>query len=278
MNRIDQKEPLIGWRRTWHEIIFEADTQAGKAFDVGLIVLILASVACVMADSVGQLQARWGNALWAAEWVFTVLFTIEYLMRLMCVAHPKAYVFSFFGIIDLLAILPTYAALVLSGSHYLMSVRILRVLRVFRIFKLTQYLAEARLLLRALQAGMPKITVFALTVLTLVIIIGSVMYVVEGPENGFTSIPIGIYWAIVTLTTVGFGDVTPKTPLGQLFACLVMILGYSIIAVPTGIVTVELTREAQQSLKEISTQACMNCSLDGHDADAVYCKACGAKL
>ncbi|HNV68973.1 MAG TPA: ion transporter [Candidatus Ozemobacteraceae bacterium] len=278
MEYVSNKETLVGWRRTWHEIIFEADTPAGKAFDVTLITLILSSVLLVMVDSVAHIHQQWGEALRWFEWGFTLLFSLEYLMRLNCVTRPLAYATSFYGVIDLLAILPSYLGLVVAGSQYLMAVRVLRVLRVFRIFKLTQYLAEANLLLRALRASLPKIVVFTLTVSTLVIVIGSVMYVIEGPENGFTSIPIGIYWAIVTLTTVGFGDVTPKSGLGQMFACIVMILGYGIIAVPTGIVTAELTREARESFKKVSTQACMSCSLDGHDADAAYCKACGAKL
>ncbi len=274
----EQKEPLTGWRRTWHEIIFEADTPAGKRFDVFLVIAIVASVLVVMLDSVSHLHQQWGDQLRIAEWFFTVLFTFDYVMRLICVASPRLYALSFYGVVDLVAVLPTYLGLFFSGSQYLASVRILRVLRVFRIFKLSQYLSEAQILMRSLTASLPRITVFTLAVLTLVTIIGSVMYVVEGPENGFTSIPLSIYWAIVTLTTVGFGDVTPKTFLGQFFACVVMVLGYAIIAIPTGIVTVELSREVQASLQKVSTQVCMNCSLEGHDADAVYCKACGAKL
>lgn len=278
MNDHEQKEILTGWRRTWHEIIFEADTPTGRRYDILLVVAILLSVLAVMLDSVAPIQQVWGDWLRTAEWGFTLLFTLDYLLRLICVASPRLYAFSLYGVVDLVAILPTYLGLFLSGSQYLALVRILRVLRVFRIFKLSQYVSEAQILIRSLSASLPRITVFTLAVLTLVTIIGSVMYVIEGPENGFTSIPLSIYWAIVTLTTVGFGDVTPKTFLGQFFACVVMVLGYAIIAIPTGIVTVELSREVHASLQKVSTQACMNCGLEGHDADAVHCKVCGAKL
>jgi voltage-gated potassium channel len=203
------------------------------------------------------------------------MFTVEYLLRLACVGRPLKYAFSFYGIVDLLAIVPTYLSLLLPGSQYLLVIRILRILRIFRILKLVAYLSEARLLMRALRASSRKITVFLFTVLTLVVIFGSLMYVIEGEANGFTSIPRSIYWAIVTLTTVGYGDISPQTGMGQTLASMVMILGYSIIAVPTGIVTVEMSQAFRQ---KVSTQACPECSAEGHDADARYCKYCGAAL
>jgi voltage-gated potassium channel len=267
--------PRARWRRVLHEVIFEADTPSGKGFDVLLIISILASVAAVMLDSIGAVRERYGGGLYAAEWLFTVMFTVEYLLRLACVGRPLKYAFSFYGIVDLLAIVPTYLSLLLPGSQYLLVIRILRILRIFRILKLVAYLSEARLLMRALRASSRKITVFLFTVLTLVVIFGSLMYVIEGEANGFTSIPRSIYWAIVTLTTVGYGDISPQTGMGQTLASIVMILGYSIIAVPTGIVTVEMSQAFRQ---KVSTQACPECSAEGHDADARYCKYCGAAL
>jgi voltage-gated potassium channel len=256
------------WRLALHEIIFEADTPAGKAFDVVLIVTIMLSVLVVMLDSVKHIEAAYGGLLRAIEWGFTFLFTVEYVLRLLCVTRPLRYATSFFGLVDLLAILPTYLSLVLPGTHYLLVIRTLRVLRVFRVLKLVQYLQEAQRLRRALYASRRKITVFLLTVLTLVIIIGALMYVIEGEENGFTSIPRSIYWTIVTLTTVGYGDIAPQTFLGQTLAVMAMILGYGIIAVPTGIVTVELSRTGAH---EVSTQACpaLSACLRAHPARIV---------
>ena len=265
-----------GWRGRLHEIIFEAETPAGRAFDVTLIGLILLSVLAVVLESMRGVRERYGDWLYAAELTFTLLFTLEYVLRLVSVRRPLRYAASFFGVVDLLAIVPTYVSLVVPGSHYLLVVRILRLLRVFRVFKLAEHLSEADVLMRALRASRRKISVFLLTVLTLVVIIGTLLYVVEGEEHGFTSIPVSIYWAVVTLTTVGYGDLSPKTPLGQTLAALVMIVGYGIIAVPTGIVTVEIAQAARQ--KPVSTQACPECSLQGHDADAVFCKYCSAKL
>lgn len=264
-----------GWRATLHEVIFEADTPAGKAFDVLLIVSILASVAAVMLDSMGPVRSAHGRLLNGIEWCFTLLFTLEYLLRLACVGRPLKYALSFYGMVDLLAIIPTYLSLILPGSHYLLVIRILRILRIFRILKLVPYLGEARLLMKALRASRRKIVVFLFTVLTLVVIFGSLMYVVEGDANGFTSIPRSIYWAIVTLTTVGYGDIAPRTGLGQALSAIVMVLGYAIIAVPTGIVTVEMTHAFSA---RVSTQACPECSAEGHDADASHCKYCGAAL
>jgi len=263
------------WRARLHEIIFEADTPAGKAFDVALLGAIGLSVVAVMLDSVAAVQARYGAALYAAEWGFTLLFTVEYVLRLLTVRRSLAYARSFFGLVDLLAILPTYLSLLVPGSQYLLVIRVLRVLRVFRVLKFVQYVGEANLLLQALRASRRKVIVFLFAVGTMVIVFGSCMYLVEGPENGFVDIPRGVYWAVVTLTTVGYGDISPKTPLGQLLSSLIMILGYGIIAVPTGIVTVEMGRAFQ---RPVSTQACPHCGREGHDADARFCKGCGSAL
>ena len=263
-------------RQSLYEIIFEADTRAGKLFDVALIGAILASVLVVMADSVASLSNRFGIWLYGAEWVFTVFFSVEYLLRLFCVRRPIRYAFSLLGIIDLLAIIPTYLSLFFPGTQYLIVIRVLRVLRIFRVLKLAHYLGEMNVLTRALVAGRRKITVFLVAVLTLVVVFGSLMYLVEGAENGFTSIPRSIYWAIVTLTTVGYGDISPGTSLGQTLASLIMILGYGIIAVPTGIVTTELGRTSRP--RRISTQVCPSCLSEGHDADAVFCKYCGERM
>ena len=263
------------WRLRLHEVIFEADTPAGKWFDVLLILAILMSVVMVMLDSVGTIQRSYGPFLLAGEWFFTILFTIEYLLRLLSVGRPMAYATSFFGVVDLLAILPTYLSIIVPGAQYLLVIRILRVLRIFRILKLVQYLGEARLLTQALRASQRKITVFLFVVVTLVTIFGSLIYLIEDPGDGFTSIPKSIYWSIVTLTTVGYGDISPKTDLGQLLSAIIMIIGYGIIAVPTGIVTVELT---QAYKRKVSTQACPECSADGHDTDAKFCKYCGSGL
>jgi voltage-gated potassium channel len=262
-------------RARLHEIIFEADTPAGKLFDVVLIISIVLSVLIVMLDSVGPINTSYGQLLYFGEWFFTVLFTIEYFLRLYSVGRPLSYATSFFGIVDLLAILPTYLSIFFPGTQYLIVIRILRVLRIFRVLKLVQYLGEARLLLQALRASRRKIAVFLLTVLVLVVIFGSLMYLIEDPSSGFTSIPKSIYWSIVTLTTVGYGDISPQTDLGQTIAAVIMIIGYGIIAVPTGIVTVELS---QAFKKQLSTQACPECSAEGHDNDAKYCKDCGSLL
>ena len=274
-DRYETPQQRNGWRTVLHEVIFEADTPTGKGFDVLLIVSILASVAAVMLDSMGAVQLQYGQLLLMIEWVFTLLFTVEYILRLLCVGRPLKYVVSFYGVVDLLAIIPTYLSLILPGSQYLLVIRILRILRIFRILKLVSYLGEARLLMQALRASGRKVAVFLFTVLTLVVIFGSLMYVIEGAANGFTSIPRSIYWAIVTLTTVGYGDISPQTALGQALASLVMILGYAIIAVPTGIVTVEMS---QTFSRKVSTQACPECSAEGHEADASHCKYCGATL
>ena len=269
------EQVLPGWRRSLHEVIFEADTVSGKLFDVLLIISIVLSVIAVMLDSIRSIRESHGPLLTVVEWSFTILFSIEYALRLLSIAHPTRYARSFFGIVDLLAIAPTYLSLILPGSQYLLVIRSLRLLRIFRVLKLVQYLGEIQVLAAALRASARKIFVFVLTVLILVVILGSLMYLIEGSENGFTSIPLSIYWAIVTLTTVGYGDISPATSIGQAFAAVIMIMGYGMIAVPTGIVTVELSRHTS---KAVSTQACMACSAEGHDRDAVHCKYCGVKL
>jgi len=267
--------PVSKFRQKLHEIIFEADTSSGRLFDVLLIIGILLSVLMVMLDSVSAIQKTYGSFLYGAEWFFTILFTVEYGLRLYCVGRPILYARSFYGVVDLLAILPTYLSIFIPGSQYFLVIRLLRVLRIFRVLKLVQYLDEAKLLIAALKASRRKVIVFLFTVLTLVIMFGSLMYFIESKETGFTSIPRSIYWAIVTLTTVGYGDISPKTGTGQFLAAMIMILGYAIIAIPTGIVTVEM---AGVFRKNISTQACPECSTEGHDTDALYCKFCGSKL
>jgi voltage-gated potassium channel len=268
--------PSTGRRARLHEIIFEANTRAGRLFDLALIWLILLSVATVILESVRSVRVQYGDLLYALEWGFTVLFTVEYLLRLLSVRRPLRYATSFFGVVDLLAIIPTYLSIFVPGSQYLLVIRILRLLRVFRLLKLSEYVAEADTLRRALRASRRKISVFLSAVLLLVVIIGALMYVVEGEEHGFTSIPVSIYWAIVTLTTVGYGDLSPKTPFGQILASIVMVIGYGIIAVPTGIVSVELAQATRQ--QKLTTQSCASCGAEGHDLNAVYCKYCGANL
>lgn len=264
-----------GWRQRLWRVIFQADTPAGRAFDIALIVAIVASVLTVMIESVAHIRAEHGRLLRGIEWGFTGLFTIEYLLRLTCVRRPLRYATSFFGIIDLMAILPTYLSLFIPGAETLLVVRFLRVLRIFRVLKLTEYLRESRVLSDALWASRRKIGVFLLSVLTLLTVVSALMYLIEGEENGFVDIPTSLYWAVVTLTTVGFGDIAPKTPVGRALASLVMITGYGIIAVPTGIVTVELTRAGRGTP---SRESCPACGRTDHDADARYCKQCGARL
>lgn len=259
-----------------HEIIFEADTRAGKIFDVVLIVVIVLSVVVVMLESVEAVHVRYGSLLIRLEWIITILFTLEYFIRIYLVKRAWKYIRSFFGVIDLLSFLPTYIEFLLPGTHYFLVVRILRLLRIFRVLKMITYVGEAAVLTKSLKASRRKIYIFLFFVMNVTIIIGSTMYVVEGPEAGFTSIPRGVYWAIVTLTTVGFGDITPITPLGQFLASVVMIMGYGIIAVPTGIVTAEMS--TQRVSATVSTQACQSCAAEGHDPDATYCKYCGEAL
>jgi voltage-gated potassium channel len=268
-------EDMQGLRSRLHEIIFEADTPAGKLFDIAVLLCIMLSVLAVLLESVSGIRLKYGGILRAAEWTFTILFTIEYALRLSTVGKPMRYARSFFGVVDLLAILPTYLSLIIAGTQSLIVIRALRLLRVFRILKLAHFVGEARMLRLAVRSSARKIIVFLGTVLTLVLIIGALMYLIEGEDNGFSSIPQSIYWAIVTMTTVGYGDIAPQTLLGKVLASFVMIIGYGIIAVPTGIVTVELSSIRKSVL---TTQACPECSEDGHDADAKYCKYCASKL
>ena len=271
-----EERPVTRRRARLHEVIFESDTRAGRYFDLALIWLILLSVATVVLESVREVREQHGRLLYTLEWVFTLLFTVEYFLRLLSVRRPLRYATSFFGIVDLLAIIPTYLSVFLPGSQYLLVIRILRLLRVFRLLKLSEYVTEADTLRLALRASRRKISVFISAVVLLVVIIGALMYVIEGEAHGFTSIPVSIYWAIVTLTTVGYGDLSPKTSLGKMLASVVMVIGYGIIAVPTGIVSVELAQAVRE--KKVSGQSCPSCSAEGHDPDAIYCKYCGATL
>jgi voltage-gated potassium channel len=263
------------WRVATYKIIFEADTRAGKLFDIVLVIAILLSVLVVMLDSVANIHAQWGQQLFYLEWAFTLIFTLEYMARVAAVNKPSNYIFSFMGIIDLISTLPSYIALFMSGATYAMALRLLRLLRIFRILKLSYYLDESAVMTKALIASRRKLLVFLLAILTLVAILGTIIFVVEGPENGFSSIPKSVYWAIVTLTTVGYGDIYPQTPLGQAIASMVMIMGYAIIAVPTGIVTVELARSSTNLNVAL---ACPSCMLEGHEKDAVHCRRCGESL
>ncbi len=258
-----------------HDIIFESDTPKGKTFDVLLLWAIIISVSVVMLESVASIRLEYGNELRILEWTFTIIFSIEYLVRLWVVKKPLEYVFSFYGIIDLLSVIPTYLALVITGPQYLIVIRTIRLIRVFRVLKMTRFLGEANQLRKAMEASRHKITIFIIVVMSIVTIMGTAMYLIEGPEYGFTSIPKGVYWAIVTLTTVGYGDIAPSTPLGQVLAAIIMIMGYAIIAVPTGIVTAEITR---QSLGGLSQKTCRNCSREGHDMNSKFCKYCGSEL
>lgn len=267
-----------GWRARLHSVIFEADTPAGKVFDIILLVLIAASVIVVMLESVTSIQTRYRETLLGLEWVFTIAFTVEYLLRLLIVKRPRVYALSFFGVIDLLAILPTYLSLFVFGTQALTVVRGVRLLRVFRVLKLGHYLSESQVITESLKASQRKISVFLFAVTMIVMIVGAIMYVIEGETNpGFSSIPLSVYWAIVTLTTVGFGDITPQTSLGQFISAFVMIIGYAVIAVPTGIVTAEIANQ-QDLARRISTQVCRSCGDNKHDAKASFCKSCGYSL
>ncbi len=261
-------------KRKIHEIIFEADTFWGKFFDVCLLVCIFLSVTVTAFDSVKYYHNEYRNFITISEWVFTILFTIEYFFRLYCVAKPIHYAISFFGIIDLIAILPNYINYFIPGIQFLSVVRVLRFFRVFRLFKLVHFTNEVEIMLDSLKRSVKRIAIFIFYVFIIVICIGSVMYVIEGEENGFTSIPVSVYWAVVTLTTVGYGDISPKTPLGQAFSFFIMLLGYGIIAIPTGIVTSEMITPK----KTVTTRSCPYCCKEGHDLDADYCKYCGKPL
>ena len=266
---------LRPWQARLHEVIFEADTPAGKAFDVTLLCCILLSLAIVMLESIQSVREAHAVLLLRIEWGLTLLFTLEYILRLSCLGRPLSYAHSFFGLVDLLAIAPTYLAVIFPGAHYFLVIRVLRLLRVFRIFKLGHYLSEADILTSALRASRRKIEVFLVAVFTMVILFGALMYAVEGEQHGFSSIPMGVYWAIVTLTTVGYGDISPQTPLGQAIASIIMIVGYAIIAVPTGIVTAEIAYAAHP---KVSTQACPQCGVGDHEFGARFCRQCGSQL
>lgn len=270
----NDKEHSNSFKHRLHEIIYEADTKAGKLFDILLLITILASIVFVMLESVQSINDEYGDFLNKAEWVITILFSIEYILRIISIKKPWKYIFSFYGIIDFISTIPKYLSFILVGSQNLAAIRALRLLRVFRILKVTRYISESNRLLIALRSSRPKIAVFLFFVLILSIILGTIMYMIEGPENGFISIPKSIYWAIVTLTTVGYGDVAPGTPLGQLIASAIMILGYAIIAIPTGIVGSEIMK----SKIHTSTQACPSCMRDNHNDDAIFCYHCGDKI
>ena len=257
-----------------HTIVFEADTKEGKLFDVILLYTIVASIVIVMLDSVPSISSKYHDVLLVIEWTITIFFTLEYLLRIWMVNKPWKYALSFMGLVDLLSILPTYFSLFMEGSEYLIVIRAMRLMRVFRILKLSRFLGETETFTSALNRSRYKITVFLIFTCIVVTIVGTLMYLIEGPENGFANIPHSIYWAIVTLTTVGYGDISPATPLGQFIASLIMLLGYGVIAVPTGIVTAELV----QNDKNISTQSCPNCGTEGHKYGAEYCFDCGNKL
>ena len=268
--------PLGGWRLRLYIVIFEADTRAGRLFDLALIWLILASVVVVVLDSFQELHARWGGVFGVLEWIFTIVFTLEYAARLACVRRPSRYALSTFGVIDVIAVMPTWLALFVPGLHALIDVRLLRLLRLFRILRLAQYVDEYRALAQALLSSRRKILVFLSFVLIVTIVMGTVMYVVEGPANGFPNIPVSVYWAISTMTTVGFGDITPKTGLGRTIASLMMLIGWGTLAVPTGIVSAEFT--ALRMAGRPTTRTCQECLSEGHEPSARFCKDCGAGL
>ncbi len=274
---MEKRMPLssLGWRQRLYIVVFHSDTPAGKAFDAVLLSVILASLLVVMLDSVVDIHRQYGAVLWALEWFFTVIFLAEYLVRIYCHPKPARYIFSFYGLIDLFSVLPAFIALLLSGTQYLIAIRVIRMLRVFRILKMTHYLAQANFLAVALRSSQQKIVVFFISVCSLIVVFGTLMYVIEGPENGFTSIPISVYWAVVTLTTVGFGDIVPHTALGKALASLVMIMGYSIIAVPTGIFTAELANSIRP---EAMQHRCPQCGKGSHEPGAVFCCCCGTPL
>ena len=279
-----QPHRLSNWRLSLHRIIFEADTPKGKAFDVGLIIAICLSLLGMMLESTEGIGTKYAFELRILDWIITFFFTIEYALRIITTGRPLKYIVSFYGLVDLLSILPTYIGLFVSGLETLSVIRSIRLLRVFRVLKLVQFVGEAESLLYALKASARKITVFLIFILTVSMILGAIMYIVEGEKTGFTSIPKSIYWCIVTLTTVGYGDITPQTDLGQAIAAFIMILGYGVIAVPTGIVTAEIALGESQNNKSTSknnrftTRSCSQCSTEGHVRNAIFCKFCGAKL
>jgi len=272
---LKEEQHKTHWKTKLHDIIYEADTKEGKLFDIILIIAILFSILFVMLESVESIDDKYHGFLNIAEWIITILFTIEYFARVVTIKKPLSYIFSFYGIIDFLATIPMYLSLIFVGTQALIALRALRLLRVFRILKLTRYLGASVNLMLALKSSRIKIAVFLFSIFVITIILGTIMYLIEGPENGFTSIPYSMYWAIVTLTTVGYGDISPHTPLGQFIASIVMVLGYGIIAIPTGIVTAEM---AKQDDVHTNTQCCSNCSYGKHLDNAKYCQKCGEIL
>lgn len=272
-----KKRELRPWQNKLHEIIFGADTRIGKLFDVTLFYVIIASILLVMLESVQELDSKFHLLFKILEWIITVLFSIEYIARIITIKNPKKYIFSFYGIIDLLSTIPMYLSFIIVGSHSLVALRALRLLRVFRILKLTRYMGESTNFVIALKESRAKIAVFLSFVVIICIILGTIMYLVESPESGFTSIPISVYWAIVTLTTVGYGDISPATPLGQLIASAIMILGYGIIAIPTGIVSAQLVKTKENDMPN-EVDSCPNCLFDNHTLNADFCSKCGHKL
>jgi voltage-gated potassium channel len=281
---VSKEKPQAEWKLKLHEIIYEADTPMGKLFDILLFIIIIFSVILIMLESVKEIDAEYHKLLLTLEWIVTIFFTVEYIARIICIRKPTSYIFSFYGIIDFLSTIPLYLSYILAGSQVLLAVRAFRLLRVFRILKLVQFLGEASQLKKALKASRAKITVFLFVVLIVSVMLGTLMYIIEGDEAGFTSIPTSIYWTIVTLTTVGYGDIAPITPQGQLIATIIMLLGYGIIAVPTGIVTVEFGRRSREKgddgfpVVHINTQSCPNCSKENHRDDATHCYNCGSVL
>jgi len=273
---LDHNAPEPGtWRARWYVIIFESDTPAGRRFDVFLLLTILASLVVIMLETIPSWVQHYRAYFTAAEWFFTLLFTAEYLLRLYIVKRPTRYIFSFYGLVDLISVLPSYLAIAIGGAQYFIVIRSLRLMRVFRVLKMMRFIGEAQVLSNALRASRQKITVFIIAVVCATVILGTMMYLIEGPENGFTSIPKAIYWCIVTLTTVGYGDISPQTPLGQILASVIMILGYGIIAVPTGIVTSEISKQSRLDLVDVN---CSGCGKSGHRSNARYCQFCGEEL
>ena len=275
--RLGNSANKLSWKERLHEIIYEADTKEGKLFDVILLIAIIASILLVILESVESFDTKYHNLLNISEWIITILFSIEYILRIITIKKPFKYIFSFFGIIDLLSTIPKYLSFIIIGSHNLAALRALRLLRIFRILKIARYIGASNRLLVALKASKAKIFVFLFFVVILCVILGTIMYMIEGEENGFTSIPKSIYWAVVTLTTVGYGDLAPHTPFGQFIASIIMILGYGIIAIPTGIVTSEMTKQKGSDL-DFNTQACPTCLKEKHKDKAVFCYNCGGTL
>lgn len=274
---MSKNKQKAAWRHRLHEIIYEADTPSGKFFDVVILIVIVISIALVMLESVSSLNLKYYWEFYIAEWIITIIFSVEYILRIISIKRPKYYIFSFYGIVDLLSTLPAYIAFIFGGHNLLFAVRALRLLRVFRILKITRYIGESNRLKKALKSSGPKITVFLFAVIIICIIAGTLMHLIEGEAGGFDNIPVSIYWSIVTLTTVGFGDIHPITPLGQFIASFIMIVGYGIIAVPTGIVSSEFTKSQKDNILR-NTQACRHCNETKHLDNADFCHNCGKKL